>query len=151
MATGKTRHWVAGALQRGGKVRLERIPAVTRETLHSFMHRNVTDEAEAIYTDELKIYLGIEDGDTRHETVIRMSGSSGRFTQTASRACARFKRSVVWASHQTSRKHLDRCVEEMEWRFNNRDNPHMFRDTVKRIPNVDALRYRELVHGRKAA
>ena len=61
--------WVAGAIQRGGNVRLERIPNTKRETLHGFIERAVKDEAAAIYTDEWKAYLGIEDHDTRHETV----------------------------------------------------------------------------------
>ena len=61
--------WVAGAIQRGGKVRLERVPNIRRHTLHAFIRRNIKDEAAAIYTDELKSYLGIEDHDTRHETV----------------------------------------------------------------------------------
>ena len=61
--------YVAGAIQRGGAVRLERIPDVKRRTLHAFIGRSVKDEAEAIYTDELKSYLGIEDDNTRHETV----------------------------------------------------------------------------------
>lgn len=38
----------------------------------------------------------------------------------------------------------------MERRFNNRNNPHMFRDTVKRILTTDLLRYRELAD-KKAA
>ena len=50
---GKT--WVAGAIQRdSGQVRVERIPNIRRGTLHDFIHRTVKDEAEAIYTDELK-------------------------------------------------------------------------------------------------
>ncbi|MDE0107261.1 MAG: hypothetical protein OXJ37_15215 [Bryobacterales bacterium] len=43
---------MAGTLQRGERVRLERIPGVTRKTLHLLVNRNVNDEAEAIYTDE---------------------------------------------------------------------------------------------------
>ena len=50
-------------------VRLERIPNIRKHTLHDFIARTVRDEAEAIYTDELKSYLGIADDDTRHETV----------------------------------------------------------------------------------
>ena len=53
--------WVAGAIQRDGGIRLERIPDTKRATLHSFINRTVRDEAEAIYTDELASYLGIED------------------------------------------------------------------------------------------
>ena len=149
----KNKTLVAGALQRGGKVRLERIPDVTRETLHSFVNRNIKDEAEAIYTDEWKGYLGIADDNTRHETVnhseeewvvgdVHTNGIEGVWSL--------FKRSIVGAFHQISKKHLDRYIEEMEWRFNNRNNPHMFRDTVKRILDTDPLRYRELVKGKAA-
>ena len=55
---------VAGAIERGGHVRLERIPNVKRDTLH---------------------------------------------------------------------EHMDRYLEELEWRYNNRDNPHIFRDALARI------------------
>ena len=43
-----------------------------------------------------------------------------------------------FANEETCRKHL-------EWRYNNRDNPHIFRDTLSRIVNTDPLTYRELV------
>ena len=61
--------WIAGAIQRGGEVRVERIPNIRRRTLHDFIRRTVKDEAEAIYTDELKSYLGVSDKDTRHRTI----------------------------------------------------------------------------------
>ena len=60
--------WVAGAVQRGSGVRIERISDVTK-TLHDFIARTVNDETEAIDTDELRSYIGIADNDTRHETV----------------------------------------------------------------------------------
>ena len=64
---GKT--WVAGAVQRGGEVRIEAVPNIKRATVHAFIARNTRSDTEAIYTDELKSYLGIADHDTRHETV----------------------------------------------------------------------------------
>ena len=63
---GKT--WVAGAVQRGGEVRIEAVPNIKRATLHAFIARNTRPDTEAIYTDELKSYLGIADHYTRHET-----------------------------------------------------------------------------------
>ena len=139
---------VAGAIQRNGHVRLERIPDRTKATLHDFIHRTVLDEAEAIYTDDFKSYLGIEDDDTRHETVnhsaeelvrgdVHINGVEGVWSL--------FKRSIVGAFHKISKKHMGRYLEELEWRFNNRDNPHIFRDTLARIVNTNPMTYRQLI------
>ena len=56
-----------------------------------------------------------------------------------------FKRSIIGAFHKMSVKHTDRYLEELEWRFNNRDNPHIFRDTLERIVRTDPLTYDRLV------
>ena len=56
---------VAGAIQRGGGIRLEAIPDTRQGTLHDFVRRT----ANAIYTDDWPAYRGIGDEDTRHETV----------------------------------------------------------------------------------
>ncbi len=55
-----------------------------------------------------------------------------------------FKRSIVGAYHQVSEKHLDRYLDELEFRFNNRDNPYLFRDTLLRLIASDNLEYKEL-------
>ena len=39
-----------------------------------------------------------------------------------------FKRSVVGSYNKVSHKCLDSYLDELEWRFNNRDNPYLFRD-----------------------
>ena len=142
------KHWVAGAIQRGGNVRLERIPDVKRATLHGFIQRAVRDEAEAIYTDDLKSYIGIGDDDTRHETVNHSAEEwvvGDIHTNSIEGVWSLFKRSIVGSFHKMSAKHMDRYLEELEWRYNNRDNPHIFRDTLARIMNTDPLRYRQLV------
>lgn len=139
---------VAGAIQRNGHVRLERVSNVKRKTLHDFIARTVKDEAEAIYTDELKSYLGIADHNTRHETVnhseeewvvgdVHTNGIEGVWSL--------FKHSIVGAFHKMSVKHLDRYLDELEWRFNNRNNPHIFLDTLRRIVQTKPLEYKKLV------
>lgn len=140
--------WVVGAIQRNGKLRVEQIPNTTKETLHGFIARTVKDEAEAIYTDELKSYLGIADKDTVHKTVnhsieewvvgdVHTNGIEG--------AWSLFRRSIVGTFHKMSVKHLDKYLDEFEWRFNNRNNPHIFLDALKRIVSTDALTYKELI------
>ena len=139
--------WVAGAIQRGGAIRLERIPNVRRDTLHDFIDRTVKDETEAIYTDELASYISIADNDTRHETVNHSIEEWVRgdvHTNSIEGVWSLFKRSIIGSFHKVSKKHLDRYLEELEWRFSNRDNDHIFVDTLRRIVNTDHLTYKEL-------
>ena len=44
-----------------------------------------------------------------------------------------FKRFIIGAFHKMSEKHTDRYLDELEGRYNNRHNPHIFRDTLERI------------------
>ncbi len=140
--------WVAGAIERGGHIRLERIPDTKRRTLHDFIARTVKDEAEAIYTDELASYLGIADHNTRHETVNHSAEEwvvGDVHTNSIEGVWSLFKRSIIGAFHQVSEKHLDRYLEELEWRFGNRENDHIFMDTLRRMVNTEPMEYKKLV------
>ncbi len=142
------KHWVAGAIERGGRVRIQRIPNIRKNTLHEFIQRTVKDEAEAIYTDDLKSYIGIGNEDTRHETVNHSAEEwviGDVHTNSIEGVWSLFKRSIVGTFHKMSAKHMDRYLEELEWRFNNRNNPSIFRDTLRRIMDTDPLAYRNLV------
>ena len=55
-----------------------------------------------------------------------------------------FWRSIVGAFHQVSVKHLDRYLDEFSFRFDNRNNPYLFRDTLLRLINSENLEYKEL-------
>ena len=54
------------------------------------------------------------------------------------------KRSIVGSYHHLSEKHLDAYLDELEWRFNNRKNPYLFRDTLIKLLTGNALPYQEL-------
>jgi hypothetical protein len=56
-----------------------------------------------------------------------------------------FKRSVVGTYHKLSAKHLDAYLDELEHRFNNRDNQFLFRDTLLKLVNAEKLPYEKLV------
>lgn len=56
-----------------------------------------------------------------------------------------FKRSIVGSFPKMSVKHMDRYLVELEFQFNNRANPYIFRDTLARIVNTDPLEYRRLI------
>lgn len=139
--------WIAGALQRGGQVRLRHIPNVKKETIHAFVKSVAKDETEAFYTDELRSYMGIADENTRHESVCHSADEwviGSVHTNGIEGVWSLFKRSIVGAFHKISVKHIDAYLQEQEYRINNRNNQHAFRDVIKRILTTDALRYSEL-------
>jgi transposase-like protein len=128
---GKT--MVVGAVQRGGEVRLKVVDSNNRKTLHGFIRENVEDGTEAIYTDEWPAYSGLADEDTRHETVNHSAEEWVRgdvHTNSVESVWSLLKRGIVGSYHQLSVKHLPAYLDEMEFRFNGRDNPFLFRDTL---------------------
>jgi hypothetical protein len=56
-----------------------------------------------------------------------------------------FERSIVGSYHQLSVKHVPAYLDEMEFRFNNRDDPCVLRDTLLVLLTGAALPYRKLV------
>jgi hypothetical protein len=55
-----------------------------------------------------------------------------------------FKHAIVGSFHQISTKHIDRYLDEFEFRFNNRKNGYLFRDTLTRLVNGKAMPYEKL-------
>jgi transposase-like protein len=141
---------VLGALQRDGDVRLEvcREPKITREVLHSFIRAKLAEETDLIVTDENNQYEGIADDNTRHETVSHTQKEWVRgivHTNGLEGVWSLFKRSIVGSYHQISVKHLDRYLDEFEFRFNNRENSFLFRDTLLRLLASTNLEYKNLI------
>lgn len=143
--SGKT--MVLAAIRRGGGVRLKVEERRERETLHAFIKGEISPKAERIMTDEWEAYQGIADGDTKHETVNHSQDEYVRgdvHTNSAEGVFSLFKRSLVGAYHQVSVKHLDRYLDEFSFRFDNRSNPFLFRDTLLRLIASPNLEYKEL-------
>ena len=139
---------VAGAVQRGGTIQLQVVKGRDRETLQGFIRENVAGETQAIYTDELPSYLGIGDEDTRHEAVKHRIGEYVRgdvHINSIENVWSLLKRSIIGSYHQVSAKHLDAYLDELEFRFNNRENPYMFRDAMLKLLLAETLPYAKLI------
>ena len=124
------------------------VSARDRKTLHDFIKKTTSPDTEAIYTDEWPPCKGIADHDTRHETVNHSEEEWVRgdvHTNTVENVWSLFKRSVVGSYHKLSVKHLDAYLDELEWRFNNRNNPYLFRDTLRKLIESDNIEYKELI------
>jgi transposase-like protein len=144
---------VLGAIERGGKVRLDAGETPDRETLKAFIAAKLADETTAIMTDDFPAYDGIADCNTRHETVNHSGKEWVRgdvHTNTMENVWSLFKRSIIGSYHQISVKHLDRYLDGLEFRFNNRNNPFLFRDTLLRLLASSNLEYKNLTADKAA-
>jgi transposase-like protein len=138
---------VLGAIERGGKLRVRALPDKRQETLYGFIADHVADDAEAIYTDSATVYGDLTDDDTIHEKVNHTAKEWVRgqvHTNTVESAWSLFDRAVIGSYHKLSTKHLQAYLDEFAFRFNNRENPHLFRDTILRLVEADALTYEKL-------
>jgi transposase-like protein len=138
---------VLGAIERGGKLRVRVSPDTTKKSLHGFLGDVVDDHAEAIHTDSWKAYPGIGDENTRREFVNHKAEEWVRgdvHTNTIESAWSLFDRAVIGSYHKLSKKHMPAYLQEFEFRFNNRENPFLFRDTLIALIRGETLTYEEL-------
>lgn len=140
---------IIGAVERGGRVRLKVSEHVDRKALHEFLRAVMADDAEAIYTDDYRAYDGIADENTRHETVNHQREwvQGDVHTQTMEDVWSLFKRSVIGSYHHLSVKHLQAYLDELVFRYNNRENAYLFRDTLLALIGADSKPYAELIAG----
>jgi transposase-like protein len=142
-----------GAVERGGEIRIQvqsRPDRKTRKAYHEFVQSTVDDDAKAIYTDKAKAWGDLSDHNTVHEKVNHGDEEWVRaqvHTNTVEGVWSLLKRSVAGTYHQLSAKHLPAYLDEIAFRFNNRDNPYLFRDTLLRLLDGDTLPLEELVNG----
>ena len=66
------------------------------------------------------------------------------YTNSVESAFSLLKRGIMGTWHRISAKHLQAYLDEMTWRFDNRKNPFLFRDTMLRLIRSDNLEYKEL-------
>jgi transposase-like protein len=142
----KNKTMVLAALERGGPIRLSTATTHSKKVIQGFV-RHVAPNPKRIMTDELPAYVGLADMDTTHESVNHHQDEWVRgdvHTNSVEGAFGLFKRAIVGSFHQVSRKHLDRYLDEFEFKYNNRKNTHLFRDTLTKMVQGNALPYEKL-------
>jgi len=141
---------VMGAVERGGDVRMKSKglgEGESKRNVGKFVRSNIANDV-TVYTDGGPAYPVAFKDRNRHERVNHASGEyvrSGVHTNSVEGVFSLFKRSVVGAFHQVSVKHLPAYLDEFEFRFNNRDNPFIFRDALKELLAAGNVEYKELV------
>lgn len=139
---------VLGAVQRKGDVRLRVAEHADRKTLHDFILANMANGKKRIITDEWASYLGLADELTTHETVNHSAKEWVRgdiHTNACENIWSLLNRSIMGAYHKVSAKHLGAYLNELGFRFNSRENPYLFRDTMRKLVGTPHLQYKGLV------
>jgi len=153
---GKKRRWrpksdkavVIGIRQRNGDLRLIRAKDAKSATVREIINANVGGHVEVIMTDESAIYPWALDKMQKnlHRTVnhTREYAHGDIHTNTVESAFSLLKRGIMGTWHKVSAKHLPAYLDEMVFRFNNRKNQFLFRDTLIKLILSPNLEYKHL-------
>jgi transposase-like protein len=153
---GKARRWrpksdkavVIGIRQRNGDLRLIRAQDAKSKTVRDIINANVGGHVEVILTDESAIYpYALDKMQARiHKTInhSREYAHGDVHTNTVESAFSLLKRGIVGTWHKVSAKHLPAYLDEMCFRFNNRKNQFLFRDTLIKLILSPNLEYKNL-------
>jgi len=142
---------VIGIRQRGGDLRFFHAEDAKAGTLAQYIKENVSGDVDVLVTDEFPAYpFAMKRAGMSHVKHERIEHKRGVYvkgdihTNTVESAFSLLKRGIVGTWHRISAKHLPAYLDEMTWRFNNRKNPFLFRDTLLRLIASDNLEYKEL-------
>lgn len=144
---------VVGIRERGGHLHFISAANLNQDKINEIIARNVDKTVDVIMTDESKLYsFETTKYRSKHKTVNHKAEEYARYegglcvtTNAIESAFSLFKRGVVGTWHKVSVKHLPAYLQEMTWRFNNRKNQYLFRDTLMRLLASENLEYKELV------
>jgi transposase-like protein len=148
----KNKEIVIGIKQRDGELRFFHAEDVKSGTLAKYIKENISGEAQVICTDELTSYPGAvkQSGlaNLQHKTVNHHAGiyvDGDITTNGIESAFSLLKRGIIGSWHKVSAKHLEAYLDEMTFRFNNRANPYLFRDTLLKLLEAPVLEYKTLI------
>ena len=141
---------VIGIRQRGGELRFFHAEDVKSGTLAKYIKENISQDVDVIMTDDFKGYpKALHDAGVlaEHKTVCHSDGeyvNGDIYTNTVESAFSLLKRGIVGMWHRISAKHLQAYLDEMCFRFDNRKNPYLFRDTLRKMLEAEHVEYKTL-------
>lgn len=143
---------VVGIRERNGHLHFISARHLMQWNMNKIIAANVDSTVDVIVTDESTLYnFANTPYEGKHKAVNHHQKEYVRYekgfcvtTNAIESAFSLFKRGIVGSWHKVSVKHLPAYLQEMTWRFNNRKNQYLFRDTLIRLLQSDNLEYKEL-------
>jgi transposase-like protein len=147
---GTPKEIVIGIRQRGGDLRFFHAADVRSGTLAKYIKENVSEDVDVVMTDDFPAYRKAARQTcvmAEHQTIDHSKGVyviGDLHTNTVESAFSLLKRGIMGTWHKISAKHLPAYLAEMTFRFNNRDNRFLFRDTLLKLIYSENLEYKDL-------
>jgi transposase-like protein len=148
---------VIGIRQRGGDLRFFHAEEVRTGVLEQFIRENVSEDVEAIFTDDLNMYRGVANRmklGKKHKIIRHRSSqyvNGDIHTNTVESAFSLLKRGIIGTWHRVSAKHLQSYCTEMAFRFNRRKNSDLFVDTLRHMVTAPVLTFQRLTEDKEQA
>lgn len=143
---------VIGIRKRGGELRFFHAEDAKSGTLARYIKENISEDVDVVVTDEFVAYpfalrqagVAAEKHKTiKHKKHVYVEGTI--HTNTVESAFSLLKRGIIGTWHRVSAKHLPAYLDEMCFRFNNRKNDFLFRDTMLKLISSSNLEYKNLI------
>ncbi|MGO9864509.1 MAG: IS1595 family transposase [Terriglobales bacterium] len=141
---------VFGLVERGGRLRFRYLGkgSATSKKIGPIVRENVSRDVQRVITDESSIYPFAFDGycASKHETIAHKYEyvRGDVHTNTIESAFSLLKRGIMGSFHSISIKHLSRYLSEFEYRFNRREEPDRFEETLARMTRVKPMPFATL-------
>ncbi len=144
----KNKEAVIGIRQRGGELRFVHAKDLNQAKLYEIIEKNVDAKVDVVLTDESVLYnFNMTAFQGKHRRVKHSAREYVRgdvHTNTVESAFSLLKRGIIGTWHRISAKHLPAYLNEMTFRFNNRKNVYLFRDTMLKLVASPNLEYKKL-------
>jgi transposase-like protein len=125
---GLRRGVVVGEVAGEPRIRLQVIRGKGRKNVGKFVRKHTAPPPNTVQTEIWPEFIG----------------KSGDVTGQMAVSWDLLGRSISGPYHKVSLKHLESYLDELEFRINNRKNPWMFRDILRRLLNSKRLTYEKL-------
>lgn len=117
---------VVSLVQRKGNVRSFHVPRITGHNLKKVIRENVSTES-SVMTDDYNLYRGLKKEYASHDVIrhkfkqyARRIGDKVVHVNSAEGYFALLKRGIVGSFHHVSKRHLQRYLDEFDFRYNAR-------------------------------
>jgi transposase-like protein len=147
---------VIGIRKRNGDLRFFHAQDAKAGTLARYIREHISEDVDVIFTDDAAANpVAVKKGGRGvHKTIKHSSGvyvMGDVHTNTVESAFSLLKRGIMGTWHRLSAKHLAAYLEEMEFRFNRRNRPDLFLDTLRHMVTASVLTFENLTADRRIA